>query len=183
MSFDLTNKVSIVTGAGSGIRRAIALDFAAAGAKVVAAGRTLSKVTRNLWRQRDRRGRRAVALAVDVARGEDVRGMVQATGSFRAHRRAGAERRDQPAGQHHRDQRRRVGRMHRRGSAQRLLEAKYTVSAVMQQPGGGVVINVAGTLGIRPCRGKPPTPRPRRGHQPHPRYRAGLYCAIRCAVM
>lgn len=63
---ELENQIAVVTGAGRGIGRAIALKFAAAGADVACVSRTLEnaeKVAAEIRAQ----GRRAWAHAVDVA--------------------------------------------------------------------------------------------------------------------
>jgi 3-oxoacyl-[acyl-carrier protein] reductase len=62
----LANQIAVVTGAGRGIGRAIALQFAGAGADVVCASRTVENSEKVAAEVRAL-GRRAWALAVDVA--------------------------------------------------------------------------------------------------------------------
>lgn len=62
----LTNQIAVVTGAGRGIGRAIALKFAAEGADVVCVSRTAENSEKVAQEVRSA-GRRAWAMAVDVA--------------------------------------------------------------------------------------------------------------------
>ena len=71
-------KVAIVTGAGRGIGRAIALAFAHEGVDMVVVSRTLSEVEETAS-QVTALGRRALALRVDVSRIEDIENMVRST--------------------------------------------------------------------------------------------------------
>jgi NAD(P)-dependent dehydrogenase (short-subunit alcohol dehydrogenase family) len=74
----LNEKVAIVTGGGKGIGRAIALAFAADGAAVVLAGRTLSKLeeTADVIKKK---GGRAIAVQTDVSDEKQVERMVAET--------------------------------------------------------------------------------------------------------
>jgi len=72
----LKDKVAIVTGAGRGIGRAIALAFAREGADVVVVSRTLSDVEETAAQVRAL-GRHALPLKVDVSKREDVENMVE----------------------------------------------------------------------------------------------------------
>jgi NAD(P)-dependent dehydrogenase (short-subunit alcohol dehydrogenase family) len=63
--FDLTGKVAIVTGAGRGIGRAIALGFAENGADVVVSARTKSEIE-EVAGEIKKTGRKALALMLDM---------------------------------------------------------------------------------------------------------------------
>lgn len=67
----LANQVAVVTGAGRGIGRAIALKFAAAGADIVCVSRTVENSEKVAAEVRAL-GRKAWAYAVDVADGKAV---------------------------------------------------------------------------------------------------------------
>jgi 3-oxoacyl-[acyl-carrier protein] reductase len=149
----LQNKVAIVTGGGSGMGAAMGRGLADAGARVVLAGRTAAKVM-DVAAAIRAAGGQAVGVAVDVSQGVDVQRMVAtAVEHF-----GGVDILINNAGISP------VGRVTEISEAEWdeciaidlrsvFLGAKYAIP-VMQQRGGGVVINVAGTLGIRPCRNK-----------------------------
>lgn len=76
--FDLSDKVSVVTGASRGIGRAIALGLAEAGSDVVVSSRTLSALEEVATAIRGV-GRKSLAIASDVTCQEDVGRMVDST--------------------------------------------------------------------------------------------------------
>ena len=76
--FSLAGKVAIVTGAGRGIGRAIALGLADAGADVVVMARTAEQV-QTVAGEVAAAGRRGLAIAGDVSRAEDINRCVAET--------------------------------------------------------------------------------------------------------
>ena len=75
--FELSDKVTIVTGAGHGIGEGIALTFAAAGAHVVCAARTQAEIEDTAEKVRAC-GRRALAVPCDVMETEQLENLVAA---------------------------------------------------------------------------------------------------------
>lgn len=73
----LAGQAAIVTGGGGGIGRAIAIEFARAGADIVIADIIAERAVETASRVREF-GRQAVALTVDVMQTDQVRQMVQA---------------------------------------------------------------------------------------------------------
>ena len=74
----LHDKTAIVTGAGQGIGRGIALAFAKEGATVAVAGRTESKLVETV-KMIEEAGGRALAILCDVSRAEDITHTVERT--------------------------------------------------------------------------------------------------------
>ena len=74
----LKDKVALVTGAGSGIGRAVALRFASEGASVAASDISLANAHETA-RMAEETGGRILALTGDVSVGKDAEAMVKAT--------------------------------------------------------------------------------------------------------
>ena len=77
---NLTGKTALVTGAGRGIGRAIALSLAGEGANVCLVARTKTELER-LAEEITRLGRTAIPLVGDVASEDDVRSIVKRVGA------------------------------------------------------------------------------------------------------
>ena len=76
--FSLVGKVVIVTGAGRGLGRVIALTMAEAGADMVCAGKTSASLEATA-REVQELGRAALAIPTDVTKADQVDAMVQTT--------------------------------------------------------------------------------------------------------
>lgn len=147
----LQNRVAIITGGGSGIGRAIALRFAAEGARVVVAGQTVAKLEETV-RLVAERGGEAAAVRCDISDVQQVKDLIQAAvqryGSLDILVNNAARNRGEPIPET-------VAEMPENWWATNLdvnltghyYCSKYALQQMLQQ-GGGVIVNVASTNGL-----------------------------------
>src|SRR5205809_7474546 len=145
--FSLDGKHAIVTGGGTGIGKAIAIEFAKAGADVAICSRKLEHLEPVVKAIRDL-GRRSFAMAVDVRQEDQVKAMVErAAEEWRRLdvmvNNAGASFRAKPEdisvnGWNT------VVQINLNGV---FLGSKWAVKHMIPQ-GGGVIINIASTAGV-----------------------------------
>ncbi|MCY0937046.1 SDR family NAD(P)-dependent oxidoreductase [Streptomyces sp. H34-S4] len=148
MSARFTGKSVLVTGAGSGIGRAVALAFAAEGAAVAVAGRTAAPLDATV-ELIEEEGGRAVAVTADVTRSEDVRAMVRRTvehfgGLDVAVNNAGVFRGGGPVADLAEEDWRSLLDINVTGV---LLSLQAEIAAMRDQPGGGAIVNISSNLG------------------------------------
>ncbi|MFF3964281.1 SDR family NAD(P)-dependent oxidoreductase [Streptomyces griseorubiginosus] len=148
MTERFTGKTVLVTGAGSGIGRAIALAFAAEGASVVAAGRTTASLDETVALI-EKEGGSAAAVTGDVTRSEDVRTLVRRTiehfGSLDvAVNNAGVFRGGAPIADLPEEDWRTLVDINVTGV---LLSLQAEVAQMRDQPTGGAIVNIASNLG------------------------------------
>lgn len=148
MSARFTGKAVLVTGAGSGIGRAVALAFAAEGASVVAAGRTAAPLDETVALIQ-KEGGSAVAVTADVTRSEDVRALVRRTvehfGSLDvAVNNAGVFRGGAPVADLPEEDWRTLLDINVTGV---FLALQAEIARMREQPTGGAIVNIASNLG------------------------------------
>ncbi|MFH9239392.1 SDR family NAD(P)-dependent oxidoreductase [Streptomyces anulatus] len=148
MSARFTGKAVLVTGAGSGIGRAVALAFAAEGASVVAAGRTAASLDETVALI-EKEGGSAVAVTADVTRSEDVRTLVRRTvehfGSLDvAVNNAGVFRGGAPVADLPEEDWRTLLDINVTGV---FLALRAEIARMREQPTGGAIVNIASNLG------------------------------------
>ncbi|MFI7285140.1 SDR family NAD(P)-dependent oxidoreductase [Streptomyces anulatus] len=143
-----TDKAVLVTGAGSGIGRAVALAFAAEGASVVAAGRTAASLDETVALI-EREGGSAVAVSADVTRAEDVRMLVRRAvehfgGLDVAVNNAGVFRGGGPVADLPEEDWRTLLDINVTGV---FLSLQAEIARMRDQPTGGAIVNIASNLG------------------------------------
>ncbi|OLO32064.1 short-chain dehydrogenase [Streptomyces sp. MNU77] len=148
MSARFTGKAVLVTGAGSGIGRAVARAFAAERASVVAAGRTAASLDETVALI-EKEGGSAVAVTADVTRSEDVRALVRRTvehfGSLDvAVNNAGVFRGGAPVADLPEEDWRTLLDINVTGV---FLALRAEIARMREQPTGGAIVNIASNLG------------------------------------
>lgn len=148
MSHRFTGRTALVTGAGSGIGRAVALAFAAEGAHVVVAGRRQEPLAETV-RLIEEQGGKALAVSADVSRAADAEALVRAAvehfgsldvavnnaGVFRG----GRPLADLPEEDWHEQLAINVTGVH--------LALQAQIRQMRTQPAGGSIVNVSSTFG------------------------------------
>ncbi|MGW1163959.1 SDR family NAD(P)-dependent oxidoreductase [Streptomyces sp. NPDC002550] len=144
-----TSRTALVTGAGSGIGRTVALAFAAEGAQVVVAGRRPEPLAETV-RLIEEQGGKALAVSADVSRAEDAETLVRAAvenfgsldvavnnaGVFRG----GRPITDLPEEDWHTQLATNVTGV--------FLALQAQIRRMRTQPGGGAIVNISSTFGL-----------------------------------
>ena len=154
----LAGKVAIVTGAGGGFGEGIARRFAEEGAKVVVVdlrGDAAETVARSI-------GSAAIPVTADVGAEADVRRAVEETTSRLGTpdilvNNAGTTHRNRPIMEVDEETFDLIFRV----NVKSIFFFVRAVAPVMRDNGGGVIVNVGSTAGIRPRPGRPGTTPPR----------------------
>ncbi len=146
---DLKGKVTVVTGASSGIGRAAALALARAGSRVVVAARREAEL-QTLVAEIAEAGGEALAIPTDVTDEGQVRALIEsAVERFGridcAFNNAGIEGPSKPAHTYSSDEFRQVMRVNALGT---FLCMKYEIEHMVEQ-GGGSIVNDASAAGLR----------------------------------
>ncbi|GHD98596.1 SDR family NAD(P)-dependent oxidoreductase [Streptomyces alanosinicus] len=142
-------RTALVTGAGSGIGRAVALAFAAEGAQVVVAGRRPEPLAETV-RLMEEQGAKALAVSTDVSRAADAAALVRAAvdrfgsldvavnnaGVFRG----GQPLADLPEDDWHAQLAVNVTGVH--------LGLQAQIRQMRTQPAGGAIVNVSSNFGL-----------------------------------
>ncbi|MEV6111495.1 SDR family oxidoreductase [Streptomyces sp. NPDC052109] len=150
MKHRFTGRTALVTGAGTGIGRGIALAFAREGANVVVAGRRGGPLEETVALI-ERAGGKALAVTADVTRADDLRALVSAAvdrfGSLDvAVNNAGVMTgRGRPAADLSEEDWRTMLDINVTGV---LLALQAEVAQMRTQPNGGAVVNIASRIGV-----------------------------------
>lgn len=150
MSTTLQDKVAIVTGAGGGFGEGIARYFAELGAKVVVAD-IREDAARTVANAIEAAGGQALAVAADVTRGESVKAMVDAAVQRWGRldilvNNAGTTHKNRPMLEVDETT---FDRVYATNVKSIYWGAMHAVP-VMRAQGGGVIVNIASTAGVRP---------------------------------
>ena len=145
----LEGKVTVVTGASSGIGRAAALALARAGSRVVVAARREAKL-QTLVDEISAAGGEAFAITTDVTDEEQVRALIEGAverfgGIDCAFNNAGIVGPSKPAHTYSSDEFREVMRVNALGT---FLCMKYEIEQMVEN-GGGAIVNDASVAGLR----------------------------------
>ncbi|GGN56176.1 dehydrogenase [Streptomyces albiflavescens] len=143
-----TDRTALVTGAGSGIGRAVALALAAEGARVVVAGRRPEALAGTV-RLIEEQGGKALAVTADVSRAADAEELVRATvehfGSLDvAVNNAGVFRGGRPLADLPEDDWHTQLGINVTGV---FLALRAEIARMRTQPSGGTIVNISSTFG------------------------------------